>query len=90
MTFAGEGWSKKNSDGIQNELPPDTRVVTEVGGHFFNMARVFNFLLYFFQISGTDPAYGFAALCVLLCATTILEESEKMPGRLVQAIIKIS
>jgi len=43
MTFAGEGWSKKNSDGIQNELPPDTRVVTEVGGHFFNMARVLTF-----------------------------------------------
>lgn len=81
MTFAGEGWAEKKPDGIQNDSPPDIRVVTEVEIIFdINMGHNLVCLNYF-QISGTDPAYGFAALCVLLCATTILEESDKMPGR---------
>lgn len=32
------------------------------------------------KVSAMDPAYGFTTRCLLLCATTILNEHDKMPG----------
>ncbi|KAF4525619.1 hypothetical protein B566_EDAN001218 [Ephemera danica] len=32
------------------------------------------------NVSAMDPAYGFTTRCLLLCATTILNEHDKMPG----------
>ncbi|CAB3363144.1 Hypothetical predicted protein [Cloeon dipterum] len=61
ITFVGDGWSAKKTDGQQQTTLPDTRVTT--------------------RISGMDPAYGLAAIGVLVCATTILKEANSMPGR---------
>ncbi|XP_059612217.1 saccharopine dehydrogenase-like oxidoreductase isoform X2 [Phlebotomus argentipes] len=33
------------------------------------------------KVSGTDFGYGNTAACILLCATTILKEHSKMPGK---------
>ncbi|XP_065343799.1 saccharopine dehydrogenase-like oxidoreductase [Cloeon dipterum] len=33
------------------------------------------------KVSGFDPGYGFTTRCLLLCATTIMSEANKMPGK---------